>query len=63
MVFVVAYVIISVLTLIEGNKKGITKTEMEEKSVLTDKLIWMVIYRTEKMGKTKKAKRRLCVGQ
>lgn len=47
----------TVLTLIQNSPEGITTTELEEKTGLTDKQIWAVIAKAEKMGKVKKVKR------
>jgi hypothetical protein len=49
----------AVLTLIQNSPEGITTTELEEKTGLTDKQIWAVVFRGEKMGKIKKVKRGL----
>ena len=49
----------AVLAIIVKSPEGITTAELAEKSGLTDKQIWPVISRAEKMGKVKKAKRGL----
>ena len=47
----------TVLALIQDSQEGITTAELMERTGLTDKQIWAVVYRTEKQGKIKKAKR------
>ncbi|MDD5711677.1 MAG: hypothetical protein PHY31_02840 [Smithellaceae bacterium] len=47
----------TILNLIYGSKKGMSTTELETKSGLTDRQIWGVIYRAEKAGKIKKTAR------
>lgn len=47
----------TVLALIQDSPKGITTTELKEKTGLTDKQIWAVTFRGEKMGNVKKLKR------
>lgn len=52
----------TVLALIQDSPEGITTAELMEKTGLTDKQIWAIIYKTEKQGKIKKAKRGVYVG-
>lgn len=47
----------TVLALIQDSPEGITTAELMEKTGLTSKQIWAIIYKTEKQGKIKKAKR------
>jgi len=47
----------TVVALIQDSPEGITTKELKEKTGMTDKQIWAIIYRTEKQGKIKKAKR------
>ncbi len=47
----------TVLQLILDSKQGITTTELKKRTGLTDKQIWAVIYRAEKMGKIRKERR------
>ena len=52
----------AVLALIQDSPEGITTTELEEKTGLTDRQIWSITSIAKKMGKIKQAKRGLYVG-
>ena len=47
----------TVLALIQDSPKGITTTELQEKTGLKARQIWAVVLRGEKTGKVKKLKR------
>jgi hypothetical protein len=47
----------AILTFIKDSKNGVTTAGLKEKAGLTDKQIWGIIYKAEKQGKIKKAKR------
>ncbi len=53
----------TVIDLIQRSNGGITTTELEEKSGLSDKQIWSIIYKAEKEGKIRKAKRGVYVAR
>lgn len=53
----------TVIDLIQRSKGGITTAELEEKSGLSDKQIWSIIYKAEKEGKIKKARRGVYVAK
>lgn len=46
-----------ILTIIKDSKDGMTTAALKEKAGLTDKQIWGIVYKAEKQGKLKKAKR------
>jgi hypothetical protein len=47
----------AILTFIKDSKDGITTAGLKEKAGLTDKQIWGIVYKAEKQGKIKKARR------
>ena len=47
----------TILKLIRASKSGVTTPDLSEKTGLTDKQIWPIIYKAEKLGKIKKAAR------
>jgi hypothetical protein len=47
----------TVLALIQDSQEGIATAELMEKTGMTDKQIWAIVYKAEKQGKIKKAKR------
>jgi hypothetical protein len=47
----------TVLELIEANPQGINTTELKQRTGLSEQQIWGIIYRAEKVGKIKKARR------
>jgi hypothetical protein len=47
----------TVLELIMGSSEGINTTELKQRTGLSEQQIWGIIYRAEKVGKIKKAKR------
>lgn len=50
-----------VISLLRESNNGLTTTELKDKTGLEDKQIWAIIYRAEKMGKIRKAKRGIYV--
>jgi hypothetical protein len=51
----------AVMGLIQASSEGLTTTELKDQTGLTEKQIWAVIYRGEKMGKIRKEKRGLYI--
>ncbi|MDQ5987866.1 MAG: hypothetical protein CSYNP_03612 [Syntrophus sp. SKADARSKE-3] len=51
----------AVMGLIQSSPEGMTTTELKDQTGLTEKQIWAVIYRGEKMGKIRKEKRGLYI--
>jgi hypothetical protein len=50
-----------VVKLIRGSAEGITTSVLKEKTGLTERQIWSIVYRAEKQGKIEKTKRGLYV--
>jgi uncharacterized membrane protein len=50
-----------VVTLIRGSEEGITTSALKEKTGLSERQIWSIVYRAEKQGKIRKTKRGLYV--
>jgi hypothetical protein len=48
-----------VVTLVRGSAEGITTSVLKEKTGLTERQIWSIVYRAEKQGKIRKTKRGL----
>ncbi len=51
----------AVVSLVRGAEGGITTSALKEKTGLTERQIWSVVYRAEKQGVIKKTKRGLYV--
>jgi predicted Rossmann fold nucleotide-binding protein DprA/Smf involved in DNA uptake len=47
----------AVVALVSGSEGGITTSALKEKTGLTERQIWSVVYRAQKQGKIKKTKR------
>jgi uncharacterized membrane protein len=47
----------AVVALVSGSGGGITTSALKEKTGLTERQIWSVVYRAQKQGKIKKTKR------
>jgi hypothetical protein len=46
-----------VVSLVSGSEGGITTSALKEKTGLTERQIWSIVYRAQKQGKIKKTKR------
>jgi len=47
----------AIVSLVRGSEGGITTGALKEKTGLTARQIWSIVYRAQKMGKIKKTKR------
>ena len=47
----------TVVALVNGSEGGITTSALKEKTGLTERQIWSIVYRAQKQGKIKKTKR------
>ena len=47
----------TVVGLVSGSEGGITTSALKEKTGLTERQIWSIVYRAQKQGKIKKTKR------
>jgi hypothetical protein len=49
----------TVISLVSGSAGGITTTALKDKTGLTERQIWSIVYRAQKQGKIRKTKRGL----
>ena len=47
----------AVVALVNGSEGGITTSALKEKTGLSERQIWSIVYRAQKQGKIKKTKR------